>query len=799
VIVSLRWISEFVDLPTDDPVELSEVLNQLGLEVETWETIEAPFSGVIVAKVTGVAPHPDADRLRVITLDTGDGPHTVVCGAWNFEAGAVVALAMPGAVLAGGLKVGERKIRGVNSPGMICSEVEMEIGEDAAGILVLPDEYADLGTDFASTLPYPDVIFDIEITPNRPDAMSVYGVARDLAAYYDLPLGAPETGVVETGPPTGATVRVEDPGRCPRFTAREIRNITMGPSPLWMRLRLRDAGVRPISNVVDVTNYVTLELGQPLHAFDIELIPDETLVIRRAAEGEHLLTLDSVDRVLTGEDLLVAGPVEGLALAGIMGGGDSEVSDATTRVLLEVAHFSAAHTLLSGKRQALRTEAVARFERGVDPELPPLASARAAVLIAELAGGEAAPGLIDVYPEPIDREVVDLPAGETLRLLGIDILADEITGILTRLGCEVEGDGPFRVTVPTYRPDVSRPADLVEEIARLYGYDNIPATLPHGPGGGLSAQEKRARLADAAMVGAGFSEIISYSFLGPEDIAALGLPEDDLRNAPVRVRNPLNEEEGLLRTTLLPGLLRALRVNQARNIGGPALFETGKVFLRGSADLPDLPDQPRRLAFAAVGLRPGPSWLGDAGGRDHTDAVGVWQTLAAALGLPATLHQGSDPAFHPGRCGIVRVGEVPVGVVGEIHPSVAARFDVSGRVAAGEIDLEALLEATPERAFVVPSPFPPMVFDLAFDLDEATAAADLMGVVREAGGPTLESVDLFDVFTGRPLDEGRMSLAIRLTIRDPGRTLTDAEVAPLREAIVAAVGERLGGRLRGGE
>jgi len=796
VIVSLRWLSEFVDLPTGDPAELSGVLNQLGLEVETWQAIDAPFSGVIVAKVTGVASHPDADRLRVATLATGSGPHTVVCGAWNFEAGAVVALAMPGAVLAGGLEVGERKIRGVNSPGMICSEVEMEIGEDAAGILVLPDDYADLGTDFASTLPYPDVVFHLEITPNRPDAMSVYGVARDLAAYYGLPLRAPDTGVVETGPPTGATVTVEDSGRCPRFTAREIRNIRIGPSPLWMRLRLRDAGVRPISNVVDVTNYVTLELGQPLHAFDIELIPDETLVIRRAAEGEHLLTLDGVDRVLTGEDLLVAGPVEGLALAGIMGGGDSEVSEATTRILLEVAHFSAAHTLLSGKRQALRTEAVARFERGVDPELPPLASARAAVLIAALAGGEAAPGFIDVYPEPIERIVVDLPAGETLRLLGIEIPAGEIVGILTRLGFSVEGDGPFRVTVPTYRPDVSRPADLVEEIARLYGYDNIPATLPHGPGGGLSAADKRARLTDAAMVGAGYSEIISYSFLGPEDIAALGLPEDDPRNRAIRVRNPFNEEEGLLRTTLLPSLLRALRVNQARNIGASSVFETGKVFLRGQGDLPD---QPRRLAFATVGPRPGPSWSGGRGGRDATDAVGVWQTLSAALGLPATIRQGADRAFHPGRCGTVLVGGVPVGVVGEIHPSVTARFDVSGRVAAGEIDLEILLGARPAVGFRIPSPFPPMVFDLAFDLDDAVPAADLIAVIVEAGGPTLESVELFDVFTGRPLDEGRKSLAVRLTIRDPERTLTDREVAPLREAIIAAVTERLQGRLRGGE
>jgi len=793
--ISIRWVCEYVDLPTDDPDELSDVLNQLGLEVENWEVIDAAFSGVIVAQVTEIALHPNADKLRVVTLDIGNGTHTVVCGAWNFEVGDTVALAMPGTVLPGGFEVGEREIRGVNSPGMICSETEMGLGEDSEGILVLEDGYAPLGTDFASTLPYPDVVFDLEITPNRPDAMSVYGVARDLAASYDLPLGSPDIGFEEEGDPTTATVRVEDTGRCPRFTAREIRELVIAPSPLWMRLRLRDAGVRPISNVVDITNYVTLELGQPLHAFDQDRVPDETLVIRRAAEGEHLMTLDSVDRVLTNEDLLVAGPETGLALAGIMGGEDSEVGTDTSRVLLEVAHFSAPHTLLSGWRQKLRSEASARFERGVDPELPPIASARAASLMVELAGGAIAPGFIDHYPEPIEETIVELPAGETERLLGVAIPASEISGTLTRLGFGVDGDGPFSVTVPTYRPDVTRAADLVEEIARLYGYDNIPTTLPRGPGGGLSEAQRRARLASAAMVGAGYSEILNFSFVGPDDIEALALPADDPRSVPVAIRNPLNEEEGLLRTSLLPGLLRALRVNQARNNPSPALFETGLVFLPGP---PDLPDQPRRLGFAAVGRRPGPAWMGEDSERDATDAVGVWETLAGALGIETEIEQGSDGAFHPGRCGTVLVGGRAIGVVGEINPSVAAAFDVSGRVAAGEIDLDALLAAGHGVPFHAPSALPPVVFDLAFDLDTAVPAAELIAVVAAAGGPSLESVDLFDVFTGAPLDEGRKSLAVRLTIRDPERTLTDEEVAPLREAVAQAVAERLDGRLRGG-
>ena len=794
--VSLRWIGEFVDLGGVGPAELAGVLTGIGLEVEGYEEVGLDFNErVIVARVLEVRQHPNADRLRVARLDTGAGLHEVVCGAWNFEAGAVVPLAVPGSVLAGGLEVGEREIRGVPSPGMICSEAELALGEDAGGILVLADDHAPLGTPFGDTLAYPDVIFDLAITPNRPDAMSVFGVARDLAAYYDLPLRAPHAAVEAAGPDTTARVTVADPGLCPRFTAREIRDVRLRPSPLWMRLRLRDAGVRPINNVVDITNYVMLELGQPLHAFDLDRIPDETLVIRRAQPGERLTTLDSVTRTLTADDLLVAGPEEGLALAGIMGGEDSEIGEDTTRILLEVAHFAAPGVLMSGKRHGLRTEAVARFERGVDPALPPLASARAANLMAQLAGGVVCGGFIDVYPAPIEPWTVALPAGEAGRLLGVDLSGTEIAAILERLGFRVAGDDPLAVTVPTYRPDVTRAADLVEEVARLYGYDNIPVRVPHGPGGGLPLGERGRRRVRETMVGAGFHEMLSYSFLGRSDVDAMRFPAEDPRSTPVAIRNPLNEEEGVLRTSLLPGLLKALRLNQARNNEDVSLFEVGRVFLPGDGPIPD---QPERLAFAAVGAVPGPEWAGKRARRDARDAVGVWETLAAALAVPARFSQSVEAAFHPGRAGRIEVDGVVIGVVGEIHPSVSEGFEVVGRVAAGEIDLGALVGARPEHRFVAPSPHPPVVFDLAFDVEAAVPAADLVDVVRGAGGPTVERVRLFDVFTGPPLGEGRKSLGVRLTVRDPARTLTDEDVAPLRERIAAAVADGLGGRLRGG-
>jgi phenylalanyl-tRNA synthetase beta chain len=794
--VSRRWLSEFVDLPELTAAELAGVMTGIGLEVESVDEVDVAFNDrVIVARVLEVDRHPNADKLRVARLDTGSGPHEVVCGAWNFEAGAVVPLALPGTVLAGGLEVGEREIRGVSSPGMICSEAELGIGEEAGGILVLADDHAPLGTPFGGTLPYPDVIYDLAITPNRPDAMSVFGVARDLAAFFDLPLRTPEVELRVAGPDTGATVTVRDPDLCPRFTAREIRDVRLAPSPLWMRLRLRDAGVRPISNVVDITNYVMLELGQPLHAFDLDRIPDETLVIRRAEPGERLTTLDSVDRALDPDDLLVAGPTEGLALAGVMGGEDSEVADDTSRILLEVAHFSASGVLLTGKRHGLRTEAVARFERGVDPALPPRASDRAAALMAELAGGTVCGGFVDVYPEPIEPWTVTLPGGEVSRLLGTDIPADEIAAILRRLGFAVEGDDPFVVDVPTFRPDVTRPADLVEEVARLFGYDNIPVRVPHGPGGGLPPEELGRRAVRNAMVGAGYHEMLSYSFLGSRDIEAMRFPSDDRRSSPVAVRNPLNEEEGVLRTSLLPGLLKALRHNQSRNNEDVGLFEIGKVFLASEGPIPDQPD---RLAFAAVGALPGPVWEGRRRERDAHDAVGVWETLAAALGISYRILQSVEPAFHTGRAGRIAVGDEVIGVVGEIHPAVAAGFEVIGRVAAGELDLGRLVEPAGRRTFRAPSSFPPVVFDLAFDVDDEVAAADLIGVVQNAGGPALERVVLFDVFVGPPLAEGRKSLAVRLTVRDPERTLSDDDVAPVREAIAAAVWEGLGGRLRGG-
>jgi phenylalanyl-tRNA synthetase beta chain len=793
MIASLRWLEEFVDLPTREGGVIAAAFNSLGFEVEGVSTVEAQFGGVIVAQVTAIRPHPAADRVRLVTIDLGSSSLEVVCGAWNFGVGATVAYATVGSRLAGGIEVGERDIRGVLSPGMICSERELGIGDEAGGILVLEDGLAP-GTDFGTLVALPDAVFDIAITPNRPDAMSIHGLARELGAFFGSEVRTIDVTEPAATGATSAQVRIDDPVGCPRFTAREISGVTVAPSPLWVRMRLRTAGVRPVNNVVDVTNYVMLETGQPLHAFDLDRVPAETIVVRRARSGESLTTLDGVTRTLDPADLVIASPEAALGLAGIMGGGDSEVSAGTTRVLLEVAHFEPTGVLLSGKRHGLRTEAVARFERGVDPGLPPIASVRATALIARLAGGAAVGPLVDAHPAPRQAAVVQLPVREVERLLGVRLFAPEIGALLRRLGFDVAGEDPLQVTIPTYRPDVTRPADLVEEVARLHGLDNLPTTLPHGPGGGLPDWERRRRAVHATLVGAGYSEILSFDFVAPEQLARLRLPAGDRRLDPLLVRNPLNDAQAALRTTLLPGLLDGLRINVTRNLGDVALFEVGSVFLAAPGE--PIPAQPHHLGFATIGAVPGPSWQ-PRPSRDALDATGLIETLATATGTPLRVEQAAQPGFHPGRSARVLLGDAVIGEIGEIHPDVAAAWDLPGRVVAGELSLAAWEDTAP-AGFVVPSLLPPVVFDLAFDIAATVPVAHLVDSIRQAGGPHLESLSLFDVFQGPPLEAGRKSAAVRLTFRHPERTMVDEEMIPIRAAIVAHVGAAVGGILRGG-
>jgi phenylalanyl-tRNA synthetase beta chain len=791
---TLDWLRDFIDLPTNDPEDIMEALESLGHEVEGWERIETRFDGVVIGRVLEVGAHPNADKVRVTKVDVGDEHLDIICGAWNFEAGAVVPVAKPGAVLQGDFEITQRAIRGVTSNGMICSESELEVGEDAAGIMVLNEDYPEaagrIGEDFRSLLPEGDVVFDVTITPNRPDCMSVYGLARELAALYEIPIEVPDLDY-PTGDPT-TSVRIEDDVACPRFVGREVRGITVGVSPHFIRARLAAAGVRPISNVVDASNYAMIEFGHPTHAFDADRLGDR-IVVRRAREGEAITTLDDVERRLIASDIVVADTERPVAIAGVMGGADTEVVDHTSNVLVEAAYWDPPSVLLTSKRLGLRSEASARFERGMDPEFCRFAADRVAQLLVETADGTVG-GCVDAYPAPPVPTVIELTTDEIERVLGIRIARDTAASLLDRLGFEVGAGDPMAVTVPTRRPDVSRPADLIEEIARLYGYENIPARLRFGDGKGLPERERRLRALRALMAGAGYHEIISFSFIGAADLDALGLPEDDPARTGITVVHPLRDEEGVMRTTLLPGLLKAAASNLARRVDDVRLFEVGKVFIPGDDALPAQPD---RLGFVAAG-RAAQSWEGTARDYDVYDATGLWDVIARWAGLDDFEIRATDQApFHPGRAASVLSNGVVVGVVGEIHPAVASALGIDGRVVAAELAAEPLTREREPWQFVEPSNYPPQVFDLAFEVDIDVPAGAVLAAIDDAGVGLVEDRNIFDVYEGEPIPDGSRSVAVNLTVRAPDRTLSDADVAPIRKAIVEAVESATGARLRG--
>ncbi|MGH8925738.1 MAG: phenylalanine--tRNA ligase subunit beta [Acidimicrobiia bacterium] len=796
--VSLRWLAEFIDLPEPDSQEVRRALNSLGLKVESFIELKADWRGVYVAQVEAIRSHPDADKVRLCRVNTGDDPIEVVCGAWNFDEGARVAFAAPGAVLAGGFEIGERTIRGVESRGMICSERELGLGTDQEGILVL-DPDTEIGKPFEDVIELPDHVLDLEITSNRPDQMSMVGVARELAAFYQVPYRIPATDVAGNDASLTTTVRIEDPDGCYRFVAREVFGVKVGPSPLKIRQRLKAGGIRPISNIVDVTNYVMLELGQPLHAFDFDRLARNEIVVRRALAGETLRTLDGVDRVLSEEDLVVADAGAARGLAGTMGGGDSEVSDETTNVVIEAASWDAPTVLQMSKRHGIRTEASARFERGVDPNLPPLAAARANRLMMELAGGTSPSPAIDVVTRPFLPNAISLPLPEVDRLLGGIVPRPEVGRLLERLDLKVEGDDPLLVTVPTRRRDLERPADLIEEVARLYGYDNFPERLPTGPAGGYKDEQRRHQVLRRVLTGAGLFQAINLSFSGTEDLDAFGYPQDHEARQTVRVSNPLNEELAALRTSLLPGLLRTVRYNVNRGNTDVGLFEIGRVFMhRPWVEDDRLPSQPERLGFAVSG-RLGPTELANSARTvDTFTATALWRLLAVRLGLDDWRLVGASPAgYHPGRTAAVTLSGKEIGFVGELHPETAAAYDLEERIAVGELDLAPLLAPVPRWELVEPSSYPEIEFDLSFVVPDELPASDLLAITSEVAPDLLEEARLFDEYRGGELGDLKKALAIRYRFRAPDHTFSTAEIADLRRRLVDAASGR-GATLRGG-
>ncbi len=792
--VPLVWLQEFIDLPTTDVAELSYAFDMLGLTVESVEMIRPEWSDVLVGKVLEIAAHPDAEKIRVCQVDTGSGPTQIICGAWNFEAGAIVPVAAPGAVLPGEFEIGLRNIRGIESNGMICSERELGLGDDHAGILVLDGE-PEIGTPFADIVELPDLVFDLEITPNRPDAMSMLGVARDLAAHFGIEHRLPEIQMSTVQGSTKIEVQVDDPVGCRRFTAREITGVTVGPSPFKIRHRLHKIGVRSISNVVDVTNYVMFELGHPLHAFDADSIAGARLVVRRASVGETLVTLDDEERALTPEDLIIYDDDGPTSMSGTMGGARSEVGQTTKRVLMEAASWDPPTIMYMSRRHDLRSEASTRFERGVDPNLADIANQRASVMVAALTGGEILDGAVDVVGTPTTPAVVDLRLFDVERLLGSGFTVDSVSSILTSLGMGVEDSDPMVVTVPTYRPDVTRPADLIEEVARIHGFDNFEATLPSGPSGGLTPEQNRQRILQMTLTGAGLHQAVNLPFVSMEDLTHLGsrLGESEL----LTVKNPLREEESKLRPTMLPGLLGAIRYNLSHGAGSVGLFEIGKVFSSApDEDDPRLPAQPDRVAWAVVGDVGTQTLDGSSIKADGAVSLALWRRVARSLGLSdVEIRPSSAPGFHPGRTAEILIGGVPVGHVGELSPRSGRAFEIIERAAVAELDLALLVSSVSPVQVKIPSVFPFIEFDLSFLVDSSQNVSELLAAMRSAGADLIETERVFDEFVSPDLGD-KKAVAIRYRLRANDRTLTNDDAGPIRAAMIDAA-QKTGAVLRG--
>lgn len=802
--VSLKWLSELVDVSLE-PDALAERLDMTGTAVEAVHTLGEALDGVVVGLISEKVRHPEADKLWVTTVDVGDGaPRTIVCGAQNFEAGDKVPVALVGAVLPGGFEIKKAKLRGVVSEGMNCSARELGLGSDHEGLMILAKD-APVGAPFAQWYGAADTVLELEVTPNRPDCLSMAGVAREVAAVLGAHATVPSSVPEEAGEPASAAcaVTIEDPDLCPRYAARVIRGVRIGPSPDWLAERVAAAGARPVSNVVDVTNLVMFELGQPLHAFDLATLATDdagraAIEVRVARPGERLTTLDGVERELRGDTLLICDPSGPVALAGVMGGEATEVSDATVDILLEAACFRPASVSRTSRSLALVSEASMRFERTVDRAGCVAALDRAAALIAEVAGGVVAPGVIDEFPGPVAARTLELRMQRLVTVLGVDLPTDEVEGILSSLGCDVTVHGDVvHVGVPSFRPDLEREVDLIEEVLRIHGMESVAATLPAGRGriGGLSPEQRRRERIGEVLRACGLNETMTYAFGDPADPERARMPLSD-DEVPVELLNPMSAEQAVLRRSLLPGLMRSVSYNQRRGVTDVHLYEMGSVF----ATSPGRKQPKERLLVGGVlaGAWHRPAWNAPAAALDFFDGKGVIENLVRELAVSRFGVRVADHAhLQPGRAADIVVDGEVVGWLGEVHPEVADAFEAAAPVVAFEMDVARLVRASRDaRPFSDVPRFPAVERDLALVVPESVSAEQVERAIRSAGGKLLDGVRLFDVYRGAGIEQGFTSLAFSLEYRAQDRTLTAEEVDSAHQRLVRKVSGAVGGRLR---
>ncbi|MDR3567163.1 MAG: phenylalanine--tRNA ligase subunit beta [Syntrophobacteraceae bacterium] len=794
MLISLKWLSDYVNCPLSAE-RIAEGLTMTGLEVESNSLRHPQLQNVVTARIEAVEPHPDADRLKICVVDAGGAELLrIVCGAPNARAGCVAPLALPGAELAGGT-VREAKVRGELSRGMLCSQKELGLGEDHSGIWLLPDDTAP-GRPLDEALGIKDVLLEVAITPNRGDCLSFLGIAREVAALCKTSARYPAADVEETGPPIDSltSIAIDDPKGCPRYAARVIRGVKIGPSPQWLKDRVEAIGVRSINNIVDVTNFVMMELGQPLHAFDFNRLREGRIVVRKAKAGERFTTLDGVERSLGEGVVLICDGIGPVAIGGVMGGLNSEIAPDTCDVLIESAYFDPISIRRASRNLGLKTEASYRFERGTDPDGVLRALDRAAGLMVEVGGGFIAAGRIDVCPNPLAATQIDLRVDKVNRFLGICLSVDEVVELLERIEMGVSriDSDLLRVRVPGFRSDITREVDLAEEVARLSGYDQIPVTSPLAAVHAADSdpqQMSRARLKDV-LVGGGFFEVINYSFISPEALRMLRYPEGDASPVPIRVKNPLSDEQAVMRTTLLPGLLNNARYNIDHRSENFKIFELSKVFLPSPVGLQA--EEIHHLAGIMAGKRVERA-LYSGEDVDYADAKGVVEHICGALRIGELRFRADSlpPWLDPCASACVYANGQRVGEVGRVHLEVREAFDLKRAVFAFRLDFDRLFALKgPAPVYRGLPKFPPVPRDLALVAEEALPVEEPLDFICSLQEPLMESIEIFDIFKSDQIGEGKKSIGYRLTYRAADRSLTDEEVNRVHTRLIAKVTAR---------
>jgi len=796
--ISLHWLKEYVDIPVSAE-QLAEDLTSLGLEIESMERKGEGIDQVVIGRILEIAPHPDADKIVVCQTDVGgETPLQICCGAKNMKPGDKVPTAIVGATLPGDFKITARKMRGVDSHGMMCSHTELGLGEDHSGLMILPED-APVGMDAKAYLGLDDVVYEIEVTPNRADWASMIGVARELAAKYGTALRLPENAVAESaeGVSTLTSATVDAPDLCPRYMGRALTGVQVGPSPGWLSKRLLAAGMRPINNIVDITNFVLLETGQPLHAFDLDKLAESRIVVRRAGAGEKITTLDDQQRSLDAETLVIADAAAPQCVAGVMGGAHSEVTAATTRLFLESAYFKPQAVRRASRQLNLISESSQRFQRGADPDMAAWALDRAARLMAECAGARVAAGVIDAYAEPFRPLEVTLSYDRANAFLGTAIAPEKQRASLEALGFECLGEsgGTGTYRVPLRRNDVSREVDLIEEIARLEGYNNLPATLPRirqrgdvfAPGEALISRIKHALAAQ------GLNEIATWSFANAEALERAGM--GDLQAEAIPLANPLSETHALMRPSLVPAALQIAAYNLNRGARRVALFEIAPTYHANGGEGTGA-EQRLRLVILLAGLRHPAQWTQPETAFDFFDIKGCAECVARLLGAPLELTAADSAALQAGQSAAIAIGSA-TGTLGKVDPAIAGKHDIEAPAFVLELDLTTLLERAPEHHQTEEIPaFPPSLRDIAVVVDQGIAAADILSVVRGTGDKLLTSAELFDIYTGKPIPEGKKSVAVTLTFQSSEGTLTDKKTQKAVDKILQQLQKSCGAELR---